>query len=126
MQNGSSRQHFSIATQGCPIGIPKNPEISGSSGKSSLGAAEEVHSARAKHRESKVRGGGSSLTRHEKIRRFVQKSDFFRRIPRSRKCNGGGVVTEPSKNKSVDSAIHRCFVCRLKQAIQIRRERIFP
>ena len=44
--------------QGCPIGILKNPEISGSSRKSSLGAAEEVHSARAKYRESKVGGGG--------------------------------------------------------------------
>ena len=36
--------------QGCPIGIPKNPEISGSRRKSLLGAAEEVHSARAKYR----------------------------------------------------------------------------
>ena len=33
----------SVGLQGCPIGIPKNPEISGSSLKSSLGAAEEVH-----------------------------------------------------------------------------------
>ena len=68
----------------------------------------EVHSARAKYRESKVgRGGGSSRTQYDKIRRFVQKSVFFRRIPRSRKCNGGwGVVAEPSKKKSVDSAIN--------------------
>ena len=62
--------------QGCPIGIPKNPEISGSSRKSSLGAAGEVHSARAKYRESRVEsggGGGSRRTQYEKIRRFVQK-----------------------------------------------------
>ena len=63
--------------QGCPIGFPKNPEISGSSRKSSLGTAEEVHSARAKYRESKVGGGGgSSRTQYEKTRRFVQKSFF--------------------------------------------------
>ena len=51
-------------------------KISGSSRKSSLGAAEEVHSARAKSRESKVKGGGSSWTQYEEIRRFVQKSFF--------------------------------------------------
>ena len=46
--------------------------------KSSLGAAEEVHLARAKYRQSKVGGGGggSSRTQYEKIRRFVQKSFF--------------------------------------------------
>ena len=50
--------------QGCPIGIPKNPEISGSSRKSSLGAAEEVHSApkrftrRARNAASLKSGGG--------------------------------------------------------------------
>ena len=48
------------------------------------------------------------------------------RIQRSGKCNGGGVVVEPSKKKSVDSAINHFFVCRLKQAIKIRRKRIFP
>ena len=43
--------------QACPIGFTKNPE---SSRKSSLGTAEEVHSAsaRATYRESKVGGGG--------------------------------------------------------------------
>ena len=40
------------------IGIPKNPEISGSIRKSSLGTPEEVYSARAKYRESEVGGGG--------------------------------------------------------------------
>ena len=69
---------------------------------------------------------GSSRTKYEKIRRFVHKSVFFRRIPRSRKCNGGGGVAEPSKKKSVDSAINHFFVRRLKQAIKIRRKRIFP
>ena len=62
------------------MGIPKNPEIWGSSRKNSLGAAEKVHSAPAKYRESKVGGGGggvSSRTHYEKIRRFVQKSVFF-------------------------------------------------
>ena len=45
--------------------------------KSSLGAAEQVHLARAKYRQSKVGGGGgSSRTQYEKIRRFVQKSFF--------------------------------------------------
>ena len=39
---------------------------------------------------------------------------------------GGGVVAEPSKKKSVDSPINHFFVSRLKQAIQIRRKRIFP
>ena len=81
-------------TQGCPIGIPKNPEISGSSRKSLLGAAEGVHEARAKYRESKV--------------------------------GRGGVVAEPSKKKSVDSAINHFCVRRLKQAIKIRRNPIFP
>ena len=60
--------------QGCPIGIPKNPEIPGSSRKSSLSAAEEVHSACAKYRESKVGGGGggcSSRTQYKNIRRIV-------------------------------------------------------
>ena len=77
------------------MGIPKNTEISGSSRKSSLGAAEKVYSARAKYRESKVGGGGgSSRTKYEKIRRFAPKIGFFfRRIPRVRK-------------KSVDSAIN--------------------
>ena len=49
-------------SQGCPIGIPKNPEISCSSRKSSLGAAQEVHSARAKYRESRVGGGVGLVT----------------------------------------------------------------
>ena len=35
-----------LFAQGCPIGVPKNPEISGSSRKNSLGPAKEVHSAR--------------------------------------------------------------------------------
>ena len=113
---------------GCPIGIAKNPDISGSNRKSSLGAAEEVHSARAKYPESKVGGGGVVETElsTKKIRRFVN-IFFFCRIPRSRKCNGGGgrVVAETSKNKSVDSAINHFFVRILKQAIQFRTKRIF-
>ena len=80
--------------QGCPIGIAKNPDISGSNRKSSLGATEEVHSARAKYPESKVGGGGGGVVVTElstkKIRRFVKKWWFYCRIPRSRKCNGGG------------------------------------
>ena len=36
------------------------------------------------------------------------------------------VVAEPSKKTSVDSAINHYFVRILKQAIQIRRKRIFP
>ena len=97
-----------LYTQGCPIGIPKNPEISGSR-KNSLSAAEEVHSARRKYcGESKVGGwgGGSSRTQYEKICRFVQKSFFIRRMPRSRKCMGG-VVAEPSEKKSVDFFVRR-------------------
>ena len=67
---------FFVKKQGCPTGIPKNPEISGSSRRCSLGAAEKVHSARAKYRESKFGGGGSSRIQYEQIRRFVQKSVF--------------------------------------------------
>ena len=67
--------------QGCPIGIPKNPDISGSNRKSSLGAAEEVHSARAKKPESKVGEGGGWVVVAElstkKIRRFVKKIVVF-------------------------------------------------
>ena len=46
--------------QGCPIGIHTNPQISGSSRKSSLDAAEEVHLAGARNTASQVggRGGG--------------------------------------------------------------------
>ena len=104
--------------QGCPIGIPKNPDISGSSRK------EKVHPARAKYCESKVGGGGgSSRTQYEKI--CSHSSVEYRE---SRKCNGvgeGGLV-EPSKRNSVDLAINNCFVRRLKQAIKIRGKRIFP
>ena len=39
---------------------------------------------------------------------------------------GGGVVAEPSKEKSVASAINHFFVRRLKQVITISRKRIFP
>ena len=39
---------------------------------------------------------------------------------------GGGVVAEGSKKKSVDSDINQFLVRRLKQAITIRRKRIFP
>ena len=42
---------------GLPNRNPKNPEISGCSRKWLLGVAEEVHSARAKYRESKFGGG---------------------------------------------------------------------
>ena len=61
--------------QGCPIGIPKNPDISGSNRKSSLGAAEEIHSARAKYPESKVGGGGDGGGGggSSRTRRFVNK-----------------------------------------------------
>ena len=52
-------------TQGCPIGIPKNPEISGSNRISSLGAAAEVDSARAKESKVKSGGGGGSRTQNE-------------------------------------------------------------
>ena len=38
---------------------------------------------------------------------------------------GGGVVAEPSKKISVESPINHFFVRRLKQAIKIRRIRIF-
>ena len=70
--------------------------------------AEKVHSAQPKRFTRRARhtaslksgggggGGGCSRTQYEKIRRFVQKSVFFRRIPRSRK-------------KSVDSAINLFF-----------------
>ena len=56
---------------------------------------------------------------------------FVRRIPRVSKVQwgrggGGEVVAEHSKKKSVDSPINIVFVRRLKQAIQIRRKRIFP
>ena len=62
----------------------KNPEISDSSRKSSLGAAEEVHSAGAKYRESKVRGG---VVAELSTKKSVDSSKyiFFRRIPRSQK-----------------------------------------
>ena len=66
--------------QGCPIGIPKNPDISGSNRKSSLGAAEEVHSARAKYPETKVGGGGWVVVAEpstKKIRRFVKEIVLF-------------------------------------------------
>ena len=72
---------FPASLQGCPIGIPKNPEISGSSRKSSFGAAEKVDSARATYASLKSEGGG-----------------------------GGGVVAELSTNKSVDSSKNRFFV----------------
>ena len=52
--------------QGCPIEIPKNPEISGSSRKSSLGAEPK----RLPRVESGG-GGGSSRTEYEQI--FVQR-----------------------------------------------------
>ena len=72
---GKTTGYVRTVIQGCPIGIPKNPEISGSSRKSSLDAAEEVHSARAKY---KVGGGGgvSSRTQYERIRRLVQTTFF--------------------------------------------------
>ena len=67
--------------QGCPIGIPKNPDISGSNRKSSLDVAEEVHSARAKYPESKVGGGGGWVVVAElttkQIRRFLKKLCFI-------------------------------------------------
>ena len=82
--------------------------------------AEKVHLAqpmrstrRARNTASlKSRGGGSSRTQYEKIRRFVQKSVFFS-------------VEYRDLEKSVDSAINHFFVRRLKQAIKIRRKRIF-
>ena len=47
----------------------------------------------------------------------------------SRKCNavvgGGDIVAELSKTKSVDSSINNCFVRRLKQVIQIRKNGFF-
>ena len=65
--------------QGCPIGIPKNPEISGSSRNRSFGTAEEV-------------GVVAELSTKKSVD--------------SSKNRGGGVVADPSKNKSVDSAIN--------------------
>ena len=115
--------------QGCPIGIPKNPDISGSNRKSSLGAAEEVHSARAKYPETKVGGGGvgGSCPSTKKIRRFVKETVlFFVEYRDLESAMGGGVVAETSKKKSVDSAINHFFVRRLKQAITFRTKRMFP
>ena len=93
--------------------------------------AENVYSAQpkrftrraAKYRESKV-GGGSSRTQYEKTV-DSSKNRLFSVEYRDLECNGGRVVAEPNKKKSVDSAINHFFVRRLKLAIQIRRKRIF-
>ena len=100
--------------QGCPIGNPKNPEISGSSRKISLGTAEEVHSARASTASLTSGGGeGSSRTQYEKSLDSSRNCVFFS-------------VEYRDLEKSVDSAINHFFVRRLKEAIKIRRKRIFP
>ena len=52
-------------------------------------------------------GGLSSRTQYEIIRRFIKKSVSpveYRDLESA--SNGGGVVAEPSKKKSVDSAIN--------------------
>ena len=58
--------------QGCPIGIPKNPEISGSSRKKFTRCAP-----RNTVSLKSGGGGGSSRTQYEKIRGFVKKIFFF-------------------------------------------------
>ena len=94
-------------------------------------AAKIVHSSQpkrfARRNTASLKCGGGVVAElsTKKNRRFVQKSAFFRGIPRPPKCNGGGgVVAERSKIKSVDSAIN-LFSRRLKQAIKLRRKRIF-
>ena len=63
------------------------------------------------------------------MRTFVKKEFFSVQCAISEvgPYNGGkgAVVVAPGNTKSVDSAINHFFARRLKQAIQIRRKRIF-
>ena len=87
----------SVLSQGCPIGIPKNPEVSGSSRKSSFGAREIP-------RVSKVQWGrGVGVVAEPSKEKSVDspKNHFLVRricLPRVSKVQWGwgrGVVDEP-------------------------------
>ena len=70
--------------QGCPIGIPKNPDISGSSRKNLLGAAEEGHSARARYRESsRGRGVVAELSTKKSVDSSKNRSVEYRDLGKS-------------------------------------------
>ena len=99
---------------------------------------EKVHSAQPKRftrrardtaiLNSKVGGGVVAELSTKKSVDSSKKSFFPRTTPRSRKCNGGGGggVAEPSKKKIRRFGHKLKKISRLKQAIKIRRKRIFP